>query len=89
MRGRRDSLTDSVRPGPGARVEALEPRLLLSGFTAYNDTVAGALTHPNTTAYADNGGDAAGQLKDIATGANNTPYSMPHLMLKRYQRAVV
>ena len=49
-------------------LEPLEPRLLLSGFTAYNDTVSGPLTHDNATVYADNGGDAAGQLKDIDSG---------------------
>ena len=51
-------------------VEPLEPRVLLSGFTAYNDTVSGPLTHANATLYADNGGSSSGQLKDIATGAN-------------------
>jgi hypothetical protein len=53
-------------------MEPLEARLLLSGFTAYNDAVAGALTHVNATTYADNGGTAAGLLKDISTGANTT-----------------
>ncbi|MBE3096092.1 MAG: lamin tail domain-containing protein [Planctomycetes bacterium] len=49
--------------------QPLEPRLLLAGFTAYNDTVVGPQTHANTTLYTDNGGDASGQLKNIATGA--------------------
>jgi len=50
--------------------EDLEPRLLLSGFTAYNDAVSGPQTHANTTVWTDNpGGDSAGLLKDIVTGA--------------------
>ena len=49
--------------------DLLEPRILLSGFTAYNDTVAGPLTGEYTTLYADNGGAASGQLRDVATGA--------------------
>ena len=58
---------------PWATIEALEPRLLLSGFTAYNDALSGPGTHDNTTLWADNpGGDSAGQLKDILTG-DDTP----------------
>ena len=49
--------------------EQLEPRILLSGFMAYNDTVAGPQTHAFATLYADNGGDSSGQLRNIATGA--------------------
>ncbi len=57
---------------PAARLlfETLEPRLPLSGFTAYNDTIGGAATHSNTTTYSDVGRDSSsGQLKDIGTGA--------------------
>jgi len=51
-----------------AAIESLEPRLLLSGFTAYNEVAAGPQTHANTTLYADNGGNTSGLLRDIATG---------------------
>jgi len=55
--------------GNGLKFEPLERRMMLSGFTAYNDTIGGTLTHDNATLYADGGGsDGAGQLKDITTG---------------------
>lgn len=61
-----DASASCLRP----TFDLLEPRILLSGFTAYNDTVAGPLTGEYTTLYADNGGAAAGQLRDVATGAD-------------------
>ena len=54
------------------RFEPLEPRMLLSGFTAYNDAVQGSQTHSNATAYTDNGGDSSGLLKDITSGADTS-----------------
>ena len=55
--------------GCAPAIEPLEPKVLLSGFTAYNDTVSGPRTNANTTLYADNGGSSSGQLMDIGTGA--------------------
>ncbi|MGB2821976.1 MAG: hypothetical protein WBF17_13415, partial [Phycisphaerae bacterium] len=69
---RRPGMSRPFRP---AAFEPLERRMLLSGFTAYNDTVAGPQTHPNATVYTDNGGDSAGQLRDIIAGE----YTAVHL----------
>lgn len=51
------------------RAEALEVRLLLTGFTAFNGLFSGD-THENTTFYSDMGSaDRSGPLVDIETGA--------------------
>ncbi|NQU24274.1 MAG: CotH kinase family protein [Candidatus Nealsonbacteria bacterium] len=68
--GRRKATAKPHTPPARLLFEALEPRLQLSGFTAFNDTIAGGATHANTTTYADvGGGSSSGQLKDIDTGA--------------------
>ncbi len=70
--GRRGAISRSWRDGRRRlQVEPLEDRLLLDtyGITAFNDNVAGPLTHAYTTRYADNGVDSAsGQLRNIETG---------------------
>ena len=49
--------------------EALEARLLLTGFTAYNGLFSGD-THENTTFYSDMGSaDRSGPLVDVESGA--------------------
>ena len=55
------------------RIEPLERRVVLTGFTAYNGIEASALTDPNTTFYGDlPGRDAAGPLRDVITGAETS-----------------
>ena len=51
------------------RPEALEHRLLLTGFTAFNSFYSSAAANPNTTNYADgSNADAAGPLRDVVSG---------------------
>ena len=55
------------------RIEPLEQRVLLTGFTAYNGVEASALTDPNTTFYGDlPGRDAAGPLWDVVRGVETS-----------------
>ena len=55
------------------RIETLEQRVVLTGFTAYNGIEASALTDPNTTFYADiPGRDAAGPMRDVVTGTETS-----------------
>jgi hypothetical protein len=50
-------------------LEALEARIVLDGFTAYNGLFSSANTDSNTTFYTDqSGSDASGLLRDVATG---------------------
>ena len=68
---RRESPTACIR----LAMEPLEARHLLAvgGFTAFNEHVAGAGTHTNTTLYgADPASDSSGPLKDIDTGQNTS-----------------
>lgn len=51
------------------RIELLENRVVLTGFTAYNGLFPSDETHENTTFFSSiDGEDSAGPLKDIATG---------------------
>ncbi len=50
-------------------LQALEPRQLLTGFTAYNGLYASGASSPNTSIYSTlPGQDSAGPLRDVQTG---------------------
>ncbi|NQU22377.1 MAG: lamin tail domain-containing protein, partial [Candidatus Nealsonbacteria bacterium] len=55
--------------GPAAEVGTADLGQVTDGFVAFNDQIAGAGTHANTTAYGANG-TASGFLKDVGDGAN-------------------
>ena len=73
LRRRQRQLRQQRQTARSFRIEPLEQRVVLTGFTAYNGVEASALTDPNTTFYGDlPGRDAAGPLWDVVRGVETS-----------------
>ena len=80
---RSDSFTYTVADSTGARsapatvfVEVAPAPIQVTEWSAFNDQMAGATTHPNASSWSLFGTDA-GPLRNIATGAN-LPVTLTH-----------